>query len=50
MLNKTPRMRTLPKAYEEVKAADPDTAFTMRALRRLVKCGDIQTVRVGNKI
>ena len=49
MLNKTPRMRTLPKAYEEVKAADPDTAFTMRALRRLVKCGDIQTVRVGNK-
>ena len=49
MTNTLPRMRTIPKAYEEVKAADPQTSFTIRALRRLIKCGDIQTVRVGNK-
>ena len=49
MTNRLPRMRTIPKAYEEVKAADPQTSFTIRALRRLIKCGDIQTVRVGNK-
>ena len=50
MTNRLPRMRTIPKAYEEVKAADPETSFTIRALRRLVKCGNIQSVRVGNKI
>lgn len=30
------RMRTLPQAIEEIKAKDPGTCLTLRALRRLV--------------
>lgn len=30
------RMRTLPQAMEEIKAKDPGTCLTLRALRRLV--------------
>lgn len=46
---KTPRMRTLPKAYAEIKQIDPDTAITMRALRRMVKNGEIPTVNINSK-
>lgn len=42
-------MRTIPKAYDEIKHLDNDTCFTMRALRRMCKNGDIPTVKVGNK-
>ena len=43
------RMRTIPKAYDEIKKLDNDTAFTLRALRRMCSNGDIPTVKVGNK-
>ncbi len=43
------RMRTIPKAYEEIKQLDNNTCFTMRALRRMCANGDIPTVKVGNK-
>jgi hypothetical protein len=42
-------MRTLPKAYAEIKKMDPDTAFTMRALRRMVINGELPTVEVASK-
>ena len=42
-------MRTLPKAYAEIKALDPDTAFTMRALRRMVNQGELPTVQINSK-
>lgn len=45
----TPRMRTIPKAYAEIKELDNNTSFTMRALRRMCTNGDIPTVKVGNK-
>ena len=45
----TPRMRTIPKAYEEVKHSDPDTALTLRALRRMVNNGELPCVMVGTK-
>lgn len=45
-----PRMRTIPKAYEEIKKADPDTAITMRALRKLVNSGEVPTVKISNKV
>ena len=45
----TPRMRTVPKAYEELKQLDPNTCFTLRALRRMVKNNEIPTVSVANK-
>ena len=44
-----PRMRTIPKAYAEIKALDSGTSFSMRALRRMVKSGEMTTVTVGNK-
>ena len=47
--NKTPRMRTIPKAYEEVKRADPNTNLTLRALRRMVNSGEVPCVMVGTK-
>ena len=46
---KLPRMRTIPKAYAEIKALDSGTSFSMRALRRMVKAGEMPTVTVGNK-
>ena len=47
--NYVPRLRTLPKAYAEIKKMDPDTAFTMRALRRMVINGELPTVEVASK-
>lgn len=47
--NSPPRMRTLPKAYQEIKKLDPDTDFSMRALRKLIKSGEIPTVKIQNK-
>jgi len=42
-------MRTIPKAYEEVKRADPNTSLTLRALRRMVNNGEVPFVMVGTK-
>ena len=42
-------MRTIPKAYEEIKKIDPDTSFSMRALRRMVNNGEIPTIKVASK-
>ena len=41
-------MRTLPKAMEEIKRADPDTQLTLATLRKLVDRGLIGTVPLGN--
>ena len=43
------RMRTIPKAFEEIKALDPNTDLTLRALRRMVKNGEIPTVQIASK-
>lgn len=47
---KLPRMRTIPKAYEEIKKIDPDTCISMRGLRDLVSSGNIPTVKIKNKV
>lgn len=44
-----PRMRTIPEAFKELKAADPNTAYTLRALRAAVNRGEIPVVTVGSK-
>lgn len=44
-----PRMRTVPEAFRELKAADPNTAYTLRALRAAVNRGEIPVVSVGSK-
>ena len=46
--NKTPRMRPLPMAMKEIKAADPCTQLTLATLRKLVDRGMIGTVPLGN--
>lgn len=44
-----PRMRTIDNAYAEIKAIDPQTDFTKRALRRMVANKEIPTTKIGNK-
>ena len=49
--NKTniPRIRTIDNAYAEIKALDPSTDFTKRALRRMGATKEIPTTKIGNK-
>ena len=44
------RMRTIPKAFAEIKAADPNTDLSIKALRKLVKEGRIPSVKIENKV
>lgn len=48
-MNSLPRMRTIPSAYQEIKTLDPNTALTMRALRRMVDNNDIPSVLIKSK-
>ena len=43
------RMRGLEDGFKEIKEADPGTALTKTALRRLVTSGEIPSVRIGTK-
>jgi len=43
------RMRTIEQAAEHFKKADPLTALTKTAIRRLVTTGEIPFVKVGTK-
>ena len=45
----TARMRTISEAIKAIKEYDPQTAFTQTALRRMIKTGEIPSVRVGHK-
>lgn len=46
---KPPHMRGIKQAIEEIKQADPYTALTEPALRRLIISKEILSVRVGTK-
>lgn len=43
------RMRTIDEAAAFLRQADPNTAVTKTALRRLVTSGQIPSVRIGAK-
>ena len=43
------RMRTIPKAYEEIKLLDPDTCLTLRALRCMASRGEIPVIQIASK-
>ena len=43
------RLRLISEAYAEIKEADPNTAITMTAFRRLVLDGRIPSIMIGNK-
>lgn len=42
-------MRTIEQAAAEIRAADPQTALTKTALRRLVVSGVVPSVKIGTK-
>lgn len=44
-----PRMRTAEGALEIIKAEDPETAVTLRYIRRLIATGAVPFVPVGRK-
>ena len=44
-----PPMRGIRQAISELRAADPNTALTERALRRLVLSAELPSVKVGRK-
>lgn len=48
-LHKPPRMRGIKQAIEELRSSDPDTAFTEKALRRIILSGELPSVRCGAK-
>ena len=48
-ISSPPRIRTIPKAYEEIKNLDGNTSFTMAALRNMCRNGEVPTFRIGNK-
>ena len=41
------KLRTIPQAFKEIRAKDPDTAMTVSLLRRLVSSGKIPSVPNG---
>lgn len=41
------RMRSIPKAVEEIKAKDADTCVSESVLRRWVKNGTIPSIKTG---
>ena len=43
------RMRTAEGALEVIKEQDPDTAVTLRMIRRLINTGTLPYVPVGRK-
>ncbi len=45
----TPKMRTIKEAYREIKAADPLTAITPHAIRRLLLEGKVPYITAGRK-
>jgi fatty acid-binding protein DegV len=45
----TARMRTITEAIKAIREADPQTAFTETALRRMIKRGEIPSVKSGCK-
>lgn len=44
-----PRMRTISEAAAELKQADPNTAITPHAVRKLVLTGEVPHIKAGKK-
>ena len=43
------RMRTINQAITEIKQADPNTAITERAIRRLITTNAVPSIKIGRK-
>lgn len=47
--NQRPRVRTIKKAIAEIKAADPETAFTEGRLRKMIRAGTVPALKDGQR-
>jgi hypothetical protein len=45
-----PKVRTLPNAIRELRESDPNTSFSLRALKRCCANGEIPVIRVASRI
>ena len=43
------RIRTIDKAFEEIRQTDPNTCLTKHRIRQLVLNGDIPSQKAGNR-
>ena len=41
------RMRTIDKAFSEIKASDPDTSLTRSGLRQIFMSGELKIRKIG---
>jgi len=42
-------MRLIKEAFDEIKRGDPQTALTKTALRRMVKSGEVPSIKINSK-
>ena len=42
-------IRTIDKAYDEIKARDPETALSRELVRQMIKTGMVPSLKVGNR-
>lgn len=47
--NQRPRVRTIKKAIAEIRAADPETAFTEGRLRKMIRAGTVPALKDGQR-
>ena len=45
-----PKLRTINGAHAALKELDPSTAISASAIRRLVKSGQLPSIRSGNRV
>lgn len=43
------RIRTINKAFDEIKQQDPETALSLYLIRQMVKQGLVPSIKAGNK-
>lgn len=44
------KMRTIPNAYKELLRIDPNTNLSLKMLRKMVKDGEIPSIKVSSKV
>jgi hypothetical protein len=49
MKEKTPQLRTIDKAYDELKARDPNTSLSRYLVRQIIKNDLVPNIKSGNK-
>ena len=49
MLERKPQLRTIDKAYDEIKARDPNTALSRHFVRQLIRDDKVPSIKAGSK-